>query len=283
MGEVIRNIGLLKLGGDSLSVELNEGFTEKQDEIIHLHFGNFRYAIHEKYFFKIATSIIRSYDELRFTKRQIPKPERRQVDFDLSIDTNKFPLIADLQKLGINYRIVETRGTVIMLLVKENAKDELVHIFKSGGAKKIIHPYSSHHGYKYVFRMPPFLMYEHNKRYYEIVLKLPIMAYEGKTWMPYPQNVQEAIWKDGIFKDNAIFIDKESAYIYRLGYCIFYSKLIAARDIQYLEDNCEALNNESFRDKLSGVYYEFTDILIDLLYKKDYNTIIKKYYQFDNY
>ena len=282
MGEKLKDLGCIELGDITLDIELNSGFSSKENRSIHMQNNVFRYEMLERDFIRVALLLLRSHDELNYIKKNKIKysNEKKRHEYDLSPCLSRFPFIEKFKELS--YRVVETRDSVITVLVN-NSPDEVNNFMKNHEASEQIHPFSKIHGYKYIYLLEPFMLYIKDNLYYEIIFQLPCLSLTPKTWMPLDLEIQNYAWMNNREIDGINVLDDETLYIYRLINTIFYQNHFSEHDITFFEKNNELINMSSLRGLLSTVFFKYTERLFFLLKNKQYNDIVNDYFTYRNY
>ncbi|MCM1496839.1 MAG: hypothetical protein NC124_00030 [Clostridium sp.] len=283
MGEKIRDIRPVNLIGNDLMVELNEGYTKSQGRVIHIQNSKFRYLLTEDDFYAVASDIMRAAVELDYIKTHLPQPDIAVPAGEEASALKEFGFLQDLTDSEVEYRILGIRNHVLTLLVRPECYKMFRKYAKKERLKKLEHPFGKRHGYRFLYQMHEFEMYEKNGYYYEIMCQLPCKSLTPKMWMPLDKCVQKALWTDKRMIEGYPYVADEEMWIYRMTSCMFTRMDITPEDRTFFEENRGVLSSESLRQKLLLIVFGFADTLLELARERDYGHIIEKYYSYADY
>lgn len=283
MGEKIRDIRPIHLVGDELMVELNEGYTSSQGRVIHIQNPKFRYLLKEEDFYRAASDIMRADVELHYIKEHIPHPDIRIPENKEAGNLEEFSFLPVLKESDIIYRILELRKSVATILIRPEDFKSFHKLTRKMGLKQLEHPFGKRHGYKFLYQMKPFEMYEYKGRYYEIMYQLPCKSLTPKMWMPLDKCVQHALWQTCKTIDGYCYTADEELWIYLVTRCIFMKMQFEEKDRAMLDQLRPVLQNESLKQKLSLIVFGFAGQLITMAGQGDYDHIITAYYTYTDY
>ena len=285
MGEKIRDIRTVNLIGNDLMVELNEGYTKSQGRVIHIQNKKFRYLLTEGDFYTVASDILRAAVELRYIKTHLPQPDIAVPlgNGETSSKVTEFAFLKAVQKSDIDYRILEVRSHVLTLMVKPECYKVFRKYAKKEGLKRLEHPFGKRHGYRFLYQMHEFEIYESNGYYYEIMCQLPCKSLTPKMWMPLDKCVQTALWTDKNEIDGYHYVADEELWIYRMTQCIFTKMNLTDEDCVFFEAHRNVLKSQSLRQKLQMIVFGFADTLIKEAENAEYDRIIEDYFSYSDY
>ena len=284
MGEKIRDIRTIELCNAPLMVELNEGYTKKQGRVIHIQNKYFRYLLTEKEFCRLASSILRADVEQKYIKAHSYLAEDRKVkNFYRTESLNCFLGISLLNESDIRYAILEANDKVIRIMVNPEDRKEFHSLVRKSGWTPLPHPFGKTHGYIFLYQMHEFEIYEFEGFYYEVYYELPCKSLTEHMWMPLDRSVQKKLW-NGIEKKEGIrLVGIEQYWIWRVTQCIFQKVSVDLDDIEFFNSHKEVLSNESLRESLLLIVFNFTDKLLGFVRDEKYEDIIPTYYSFIDY
>lgn len=283
MGEKIRDIRPINLIGNDLMVELNEGYTKSQGRVIHIQNKKFRYLLTEGDFYAVASDIMRAAVELNYIKTHLPEPDIAVPTKGEASALAEFRFLQGIKDSDVEYRILEIRNHVLTLLVRPECYKMFRKHAKKAGLKKLEHPFGKRHGYRFLYQMHEFEIYEEKGYYYEVMCQLPCKSLTPKMWMPLDKCVQKALWTDKREREGYSYVADEEMWIYRMTSCIFTQMDITPDDRTFFEESRSVLNSESLRQKLLLIVFGFADTLLELAKERDYDHIIEKYYSYSDY
>lgn len=285
MGEKIRDVRPINLIGAELMVELNEGYTKNQGRVIHVQNNKFRYLLTEGDFYKVASDIMRASVELNYIKTHLPTSYADMIPKESKEPSKvtEFVFLEDIKKEEVEYRILEVRNHIITVLIKPDCYKQFKKLAKKCNMKRLEHPFGKRHGYKFLYQMKEFVIYEKDGWYYEVMCQLPCKSLTPKMWMPLDLCVQTALWETKREQDGYHYVADEEMWIYRMTRSMFTSIEITKKDKEFLEKYKSVLTSDTLRHKLSLIVFGFADRLIELCKQGEYDKVITEYYTYKEY
>lgn len=285
MGEKIRDIRPINLIGNELMVELNEGYTKNQGRVIHIQNKKFRYLLTEGDFYKVASDIMRAAVELRYIKTHLPNPSDGMVAKEEREPSAvcEFTFLETLKEEEVEYRILEVRNHLLTVLIKPDCYKGFKKLAKRWGLKRLEHPFGKRHGYKFLYQMQEFAIYEKDGWYYEIFCQLPCKSLTPKMWMPLDKCVQQALWATKQEKDGYLYVAEEEMWIYRMTRSMFTSMTFTEKDKAFLESYKQVLTSDTLKEKLNLIVFGFANRLVELASQGNYDAILTEYYSYKDY
>ena len=180
-------------------------------------------------------------------------------------------------------------GKDIDILVNENQIDDFAKFMNSHNYKKQVHPYGKKAGWNFAYKLPEHQFWQFNSKdftlYIDTAFKLCCKSLTPNVWIPLDNCINECIWKNKVFDktNNWWIMDDETILIYMFCRSIFDKKEFKSGYIAEIEKRKALLNNETIKNKLSKVFFKYTDFLISQVKKGDYENIINNYLTFKNY
>lgn len=288
MGEKIRDIRPIHLIGREVMVELNEGYTREQGHLIHIQNPQFRYALTESDFIRVASLIMRANVELRYIKTHNPamdKRAKRRQDRaeEYSGNPSKFSLLSTIQDKEIPYRVVTVKEKMLSLLIPSKQLKKVYTIVKQAHGSFLPHPFGKENGYDFLYQMTPFIMVEAGGLYYELLCQIPCMSLTPKTFIPLDRKVQASAWENKKTVNGVDYLCDVDAYIYRLTSCIFLYRKFDSADRAYFHEKKAMLFDADLKEKLDLILFRFTPTLLELMKQDKYDEIITHYFSFTEY
>ncbi|MCR4690396.1 MAG: hypothetical protein K5739_03500 [Lachnospiraceae bacterium] len=289
MGELIRNIKEIQLGNERLMVEENEGYSKGQGKLIHIQNKSFRYLMREKPFMQLLATILRARSEMEYYKSTHPRFEEAKKVSTLKESTEQskkicLEICSRLEADRVQYRVVDDGEAFVTILIC-NADYTVFRksLKKLGGMKRLPHVFGKERGYAFLYQMRPFELYRYKGMLVECYFQLPCMSLTPKTWIPLDRALQERSFSQRDRRGETDWLDHVSLYIYDLCWAVFQRGVFSDRDKAKLDSLEEALSDPAMKPILEKVFFGFTEQLLLLLEKKDYDGIIPAYYGFDGY
>ncbi|MCR4585614.1 MAG: hypothetical protein K5686_07810 [Lachnospiraceae bacterium] len=284
MGELIKNLHPITLGKEELMVELNEGGSKKTGKIIHIQNKDFRLELWEKDFLRLSATILRAKSELDHLKqkeknRQYPLIMGGAAEADQHTMQLTGEFCAELAKAGIAYRIVDKTKELVTIIVNPGNRELFMKTAKKiSGVKRKPHPSGILFGYKFLYKMKPFLMYEMKGLYIQVFFQLPCYSLTPKTWIPLDRAIQARVWSEENVRDGLCVLDDVSAYIYRLCLAVFKKRGFNDRDVCYFESYAAVTEEAVFTELMKKVFFSYSEKLIQDMKDRKYDTLLAGYY-----
>ena len=256
--------------------------------MIHIQNKHFRYQINEAGFLHLAATVLRARSEMDYYKtHNIVNRGIDEFSCRNEVDKKGYRAIETICKIlnqeKVNYRFIEA-GEKYATIIVDPAMYESLHriIQKNGEIKKHIHPYSSMFSYAFLYQMREFELYEYEGFYFEVFFQLPCMSLTPMTWIPLDRRIQSIIWSsEGVGTNNTI--DPRCYYIFRLCWAVFKDKGFSAYTRSVLAKYNYVLADKEFLECIRLVFFQFSSLLVELLSRDDYESIIPSYFGFENY
>lgn len=285
MGEKIRDIKSIQIGKSSFMVELNEGYSASQGRLIHIQNKKFRYLLTEKDFYHLSAMVMRSWSEFSYLKHKKPVTHKITAIERSSISASKIidRIVPAFNKFSVEYRILDSKDSLLSIVVKDRDLDLAVNSLVSAGAKKKAHPMGEEFGYQFLYQMHPFLMYEIGECDVELYCQLPCRSITAKTWIPLDRAIQNRLWSFKKQVEDVDWSDDICRYIYLLCWAIFVDQGFSPHIETALKSSTALLDNEGIEGLFSTVFFNYSSVIIDKLKTNDFESIIPDYYGFINY
>ena len=289
MGELIRNIKEIKIGGETLMIEENEGYSAKQGRLIHIQNSDFRYLLTEKGFMQLLTTILRAKEEKEYYRSRYPgrSSEGKSAAFAAATPKTKAlgrKLGAFFEKNRVRYRFVESGERFLTFLIHPEDHAALKKALENVHTlKKQKHIYGKAMGYEFLYQMRPFELYSYADIYIEFYFQVPCMSLTPKTWIPLDRKLQKRAWEQDKRRGSLKVLDDVTYYIYRLCWAVFNRGFFSQHDREVLDEYAGALNDPQMDELLQVVFFGYTAHLLELLAAREYDRVIPDYYSFDQY
>ncbi len=286
MGEKIKDLQEITVGSGKFMVELNEGYLKNEGRLIHIQNKHFRYLLKEKQFMKLASSVLRAREEMKYYKTtRIEKAVRELVELPVPTEDDykkANELAAALTDKSVDYRLLEVRRGFATILINDDCYSKYRKAMKTLEIQKTVHPYSENLGYHFLYQMRPFELYVKDGFYYEFVFKLPCASLTPKSYIPVDRLIQTHVFAEDC-SDQVKRIDDLSYCIYRICLAVFDREAFSTADEELFRTHKELLQSEKAGELLRTVFFGFTDELQRLLAENMLTEIIPAYYGFSDY
>lgn len=291
MGEIIKNLHSIKIGSETLMIELNEGYFKDQGRLIHIQNPHFRYQISEKDFLIMSSEILRSRREMEYVKsdtyiKKITPKHAVYTDATEKTQIAEKEIASLLKSKGIDYRLISDGENFFTLLINPKCKDDFLALIcdKKRNIVEIDHPYTEKAGYIYLYQMDPFKLYTYEDIYMEVYFQLPCRSLTDKTWIPLDKTIQKYIWNNlTCNEDGLLLLDTFDKIIFYITWSVFNTHCFSDISKSYIDSNIEFTYKPVFSTLLKSVFFNYSDQLICMLQSGEYDSIIEHYYKYKLY
>ena len=199
----------------------------------------------------------------------------------------------------INYALITNNGDElpnnlkngkdIDVLVSPNHIKTVDEVLERNGYLRTRHPKGRQNGWDYCYGSIEHQMWKKTIDNYELFIDLHFQlmcsSLQPRLWIPLDKCVNNDAINNRIFNSEiqCYEIDDESRLIYLIVRSIFDKSSFSDTYIKEIEKRSKYFQNNSFRYKMKKIFFNFTDTLIKMLTKQEYDTIIHRYITFDDY
>ena len=178
-------------------------------------------------------------------------------------------------------------GKDIDLIVNSRDYAKFQFIMQSCGYRRIIHPHGKEAGWRFIYGAHEniFLNNPVNNLIVDAYAELCTKSISMNAWLPLDKIIQKSIWTNKVW-DSANqwwIMDDENLVIYLLTRSIFEKGGFNAEYISEIEKRKKFLKNPSARKKLDKIFFKFSDKLIEMVSRGQYNEIFLSYITFADY
>lgn len=288
MGEKIKDLYPIHIGSSELMIELNEGYSN-EGRVIHVQNKKFRYLFKENDFLKLSSNILRSKSELDYIRNDKKRLKQKNNTVNILNASEKSMIALDclcekFEQFKVQYRIVEIGEKFASVIVSPEDNSCFKELIKANPEiVHLQHPYGKLFGYVFLYQMNSFQLYKYQDVYFEIYFQLPCMSLTANTWIPLDKKIQSRVWSSKRLMNKHCYLDNESYLIFKICWAIFKDGFFSDECANQIKAGLVSVDENTFKDLLSVVFFEFTDDLYTLLIYGRYDEIVKAYFSFTDY
>lgn len=182
----------------------------------------------------------------------------------------------------MEYRIIEIKEKKLTIILQKQPDEKMQRRWKQK-YRKMHHPYGRLYGYSFLYQMHEFMLYYRHHNFFEIFFELPCLSLTPKTFIPLDLLIQESVFQSRKQDGDFLYLDDSNAYIYHLVTCIFQNKEFSDKDIAFFDEHSNLPDQKEMQEKLKTVFFGFTEELLKILQDKEYDTLIKRYFSYQDY
>lgn len=185
------------------------------------------------------------------------------------------------------YRLQD--GKDIDLLIHHEDVPAFMKFMKQENFQRKIPPYGKLAGWNLAYQVHDFLFYKKKistcQFYVDVCQELCCHSTMKNVWIPLDRKIQEDIWKNRWFDHERGWwcLDEKTAMIAYLTKAIFDKCQFSPEYIESIESRLYLLDDMETREKFELIFFKYTERLIEMLKREEFDKIIIDYYGFKNY
>lgn len=211
------------------------------------------------------------------------------------IDKNKIiNLFYDFEKADIIYALLRdvdkelpehySSNKDIDIIVCPESRKRFIEFMHSKNWRRVEHPLGEGNTI-FLYAMTPFEFYIKDGIRLDVCYQLSCKSTNAGEWMPIDRSINTMIWKR--LKKNENYgwyeLSEEDELIHLITRCIFDKRNFNIAYQHRIEDLLKKVDIDAIKNKLSKVFFDFSDKLLGLLLNKEYDSIIGEYLTFTEY
>lgn len=182
----------------------------------------------------------------------------------------------------IPYKISESKDIDIIILSEDMEKFH--KLMKTMHFKKQRHPWDFSNNFVFLYAMDKFEFYVRAGIHIDICYQMACRSTDHGEWVPLDQVIQKSIWKNKVKDEYGIYrLSPEDELIHLLTRCIFDKKIFENNYVVCIKKLLAVVNMDEVRQKLSLVFFKYTNRLIEQIQKEKYDCIYTNYLKFEDY
>jgi hypothetical protein len=190
-----------------------------------------------------------------------------------------------LEKISGNpdviYAILDDHSNKVFILVSPEQKSVLKNLMKDLGWKYLKNNYRND---VFLYGMDRFKDFVYKNSIITAYFQLACKSTMHKEWIPLDRKINNYALKNRMFgQDNVYWLENKYDIVYRIAKCIFTEGQFSASDKEKIQNSEYLLNDEKAIGFLESIFFKFTQTLLDMLLKRDYDRIISTYFKFSEY
>lgn len=204
-----------------------------------------------------------------------------------------------LNNAGINYVLIKNianelpsklkNGKDIDILVHPESQSDFEKHMLQSHYQKILSPNGRQNGWNFGYGLKEYQFWQNKNTDYDFFIdvfeKLACKSLTPKMWIPLDEIINRSVWENKIFdeKNGWWIMCDEDVFVYMIVRSVFDKHQFKAEYIQDIENKKFLLQSENVINKLSKVFFKYTDRLIQQIAEKRYDTIFSDYISFCEY
>ncbi|GHU89445.1 hypothetical protein FACS1894202_07650 [Clostridia bacterium] len=299
MGELIKKVAVLEIGGAKFDVEINEPLSVDGQRQIHLQNSNFRQNFSESEFFQVAACLLLARKQFDIIKTKPDSPEKssaepkateKQTYIDKSVIVDFFRLLNDA---NLSYVVLHNidgelpgklkHGKDIDILVAESEQIRFEELMTSNGFSRITHPFGRENGWNFGYQLPEYQFWKKGKGlntfYADVCFKLCCKSLTPQTWIPLDASTNTYVFENRLWnaKNQWWQLDNDTHFLHLIVRSIFDKHGFSDGYVDAIESLKLKIDQERVEKFLSLVFFRYTPRLLSLIAGKEYHKILQDF------
>lgn len=194
-------------------------------------------------------------------------------------DMNAHKIAEVISRAGIAYAILDKEGSLVRILISEDSRN----LFKTSASKAGWKTIKDKSGDLYLYGMKHFMYYSVNGITLIVCCQLACRSTLNGGWVPLDRKINEHTFENLRSEESIYFLGAEDELCYLTAKCIYTAKNFCTSDVKRIEACMSVINRAALMPKLEGVFFRFTDSLLELLDQRKYDDIIPSLWRFAAY
>ena len=162
------------------------------------------------------------------------------------------------------------------------------HKYISKHGRKMLHPYGKEAGWLNIYRLPEFEFWRLNTAddlFIDVSNMLSCHSLMPNIWIPLDNHIQTDLWQNKVFDEENKWwrIDDDILYVYLVSRCILDKRKFPEVYREEIKKQRSKIETEKVKAYFENVFFKFTDPLMIMLDKGDFDNIISAYIRYKNY
>ena len=194
---------------------------------------------------------------------------------------NKKIVLDILKEAEIAYAVLDDEDRLLRILIHNSQKKQWMGAAKNKGLKQI----KDKSGDVYLYGMDHFLYYDIDGERLIVCCQLACRSTLNGEWVPLDRKINNGALDKAIYseEDKAYAPGAEDFLCYLLAKCVYTEGGFSDSDKQRIEQCMSKTKKQVLMPKLEGVFFCFTEKLLQMLEAKDYDSIIEALYRYAEY
>lgn len=192
---------------------------------------------------------------------------------------NAQTLAVSLSQAEIPYAIIDQDETFISILIAEKSRESFKALAAESKWKKIKDKSKD----LYLYGMKHFLNYSMNGIKLHVCCQLACRSTLNNGWIPLDRKINDHLFEHIRSINSVCYLGVEDELCYLTAKCVYTEKEFHPADIERIKGCMIAADRTQLVPKLEGIFFHFTDILLQLLTEQRYSDIVASLWRFAAY
>lgn len=184
-----------------------------------------------------------------------------------------------LKKAGIAYALLDEKDKNVRILISEKDRRSIITLAGNVGWKRI----KDKSGDLYLYGMQRFLYYSAGAVTLTVCCQLACRSTLNDGWVPLDRKINEEALARCRKENDVMRLGKEEELCYLLAKCVYTDKCFEKEDIERIESCFSGTEKTNVLPKLEGIFFRFSERMLEMLEKKEYEDIIGALWRFAEY
>lgn len=180
-------------------------------------------------------------------------------------------------------------GKDIDILVHESDIRQFEEFMQANNFDAHTPPLGRENGWNFAYQLPEYQFWKYKEDRYTFYIdasfKLSCKSLTPRTWIPLDRCINDDIWEKRVYDslNHWWIMDDETILIYLLVRSIFDKREFREGYMEGIEARKSLLNHADVRHKLSKIFFNYSDLLIEQIMSGNYSNVIRNYFTFTDY
>lgn len=184
-----------------------------------------------------------------------------------------------LTQAAIPYALLDEENSLVRILISEDKIEFLKKTAAKSGWKQIKDKSKD----LYLYGMKRFLYFMVNGETLVVCCQLACRSTLNNGWVPLDKQINGLALVNVTQKGRLYYLSAEDELCYLAAKCVYTEKEFDKNDIRRIEACMSMVDRERLMPKLEGVFFRFTEHLLQLLERKEYDDIIPSLWKYAAY
>lgn len=188
-------------------------------------------------------------------------------------------LTAALSQADIPYAVVDKEEPFVRILIPEDSREAFKTLAAKSGWKKT----KDKSGDLFLYGMKHFLYYSVDGIKLNVCCQLACRSTLNNGWIPLDRRINDHLFEYIRLNDGVCYLGAEDELCYLTAKCVYTEKAFGSGDTERIEACMAVADREVLIPRLDGIFFNFTNKLLQLLAEQKYSDIIASLWRFSSY
>lgn len=191
-------------------------------------------------------------------------------------------MIKKISEADISYALLDEENRGVRILLEESDKQKFLKLAKTNGWKKL----RDKSGDLYLYGIERFWYYQMEEIRLTVCFRLACRSTLNSGWVPLDRKINSGALNRTVSDGSNSKIrrlEPTDELCYLLAKCVYTDHIFQQCDRERIQKCLIQVKEPEVSDKLAGIFFHFTPVLLDMLQKKEYEDIERALWQYADY